>query len=255
MPIVCNSLPWYDLKCTYLNAAWWCHRFLLRRLSGIRTWMLPVLNIQALQRILHLRKYNGSISFVPAPGFESFGEPSTYKGAATCGINTVNPSHQEPIEVQQHGYQGPNIELEKLEWRTIVGPFVSIWLHNVPWGAENTMAAPDAKVGFLLWFKIHYLCHSLFPLKSQFLLTSELVNMTFDRILPSGMYCSFALRILFKWQKAIYIWTFCLMWSLLFWGRHNWWLWFNWNFPWLICSSLMVTWTWLSSGTAPNYLY
>jgi sphingosine kinase len=26
------------------------------------------------------------------------------------------------------------------------GPFVSVWLHNVPWGAENTLAAPDAKV-------------------------------------------------------------------------------------------------------------
>ncbi|KAL1537477.1 Sphingosine kinase 1 [Salvia divinorum] len=26
----------------------------------------------------------------------------------------------------------------------IDGPFVSIWLHNVPWGAHDTKAAPDA---------------------------------------------------------------------------------------------------------------
>ncbi|RVX08568.1 Sphingosine kinase 1 [Vitis vinifera] len=104
------------------------------------------LDFYALQRILHLRKYNGCISFVPAPGFEAFGEPSTYKGESTSGLNTFNPSQEEPIKVQQHGYQGPNIELEKLQWRTIDGPFVSIWLHNVPWGGEDTLAAPDAKV-------------------------------------------------------------------------------------------------------------
>lgn len=103
------------------------------------------LDFYALQRILHLRKYNGCISFVPAPGFEAFGEPSTYKGESTSGLNTFNPSQEEPIKVQQHGYQGPNIELEKLQWRTIDGPFVSIWLHNVPWGGEDTLAAPDAK--------------------------------------------------------------------------------------------------------------
>ena len=89
---------------------------------------------------------------MPAPGFEAFGEPSTYKGESTSGLNTFNPSQEEPIKVQQHGYQGPNIELEKLQWRTIDGPFVSIWLHNVPWGGEDTLAAPDAKVGLLFWF-------------------------------------------------------------------------------------------------------
>jgi sphingosine kinase len=25
------------------------------------------------------------------------------------------------------------------------GPFVTIWLHNVPWGSENTLTAPAAK--------------------------------------------------------------------------------------------------------------
>nr|GEW59425.1 sphingosine kinase 2-like isoform X1 [Tanacetum cinerariifolium] len=61
----------------------------------------------AFQRILRLRKYNGSIWFVPAPGSEDVGENAN--------------------------------------WRKLNGPFVSVWLHNVPWGAENTLAAPDAK--------------------------------------------------------------------------------------------------------------
>ncbi|KAJ7968468.1 sphingosine kinase 1 [Quillaja saponaria] len=77
-----------------------------------------------LQRIFHLRQYSGCVSFVPAPGFEAYGEPTTY---------------------QKHGYKGPDISLENLNWKAINGPFISIWLHNVPWGSEDAMAAPNAK--------------------------------------------------------------------------------------------------------------
>lgn len=96
--------------------------------------------IQALKRILRLRKYNGSICFVPGPGFEDVGESND-----SC-VDSMEPL----IMPRQHGYQGPNIDLKNLNWRKIEGPFVSVWLHNVPWGAENTMAAPDAKVDFPL---------------------------------------------------------------------------------------------------------
>lgn len=74
---------------------------------------------------------------MPAPGFEDYGEPR---------------SHDEPIKVAapapgfQGSYGGPTVELENLNWRKMDGPFVSVWLHNVTWGGENTMAAPDAKV-------------------------------------------------------------------------------------------------------------
>ncbi|XP_047938715.1 sphingosine kinase 1-like isoform X2 [Salvia hispanica] len=44
-----------------------------------------------------------------------------------------------------YGYQGPNVDIKSLNWRMIDGPFVSVWLHNVPWGAEDTKAAPDAE--------------------------------------------------------------------------------------------------------------
>ncbi|XP_071689649.1 sphingosine kinase 2-like isoform X2 [Rutidosis leptorrhynchoides] len=94
------------------------------------------MDFYALQRILRLRKYNGCISFVPAPGFEDVGEPMSL-GVESC---------IEPLKACEHGYQGPNkVDLERLRWRKLNGPFISIWLHNVPWGAEHTMAAPDAK--------------------------------------------------------------------------------------------------------------
>jgi sphingosine kinase len=77
---------------------------------------------------------------VPAPGFESYGQ------RASCSIDK-EPSGSDKTLV----YQGPDSKLENLDWREMKGPFVSVWLHNVPWGAENTLAAPDAKFsdGFL----------------------------------------------------------------------------------------------------------
>ncbi|KAE8728630.1 Sphingosine kinase 2 [Hibiscus syriacus] len=74
------------------------------------------IDFYAVQRVFCLRHYNGRISFVPAPGFEDYGEPTSYHGESTR--------------------RKPNSR---------VGPFVSIWLHNVPWGGEDIMAAPDAK--------------------------------------------------------------------------------------------------------------
>lgn len=83
---------------------------------------------------------------MPAPGFEAYGEPTSYHGKSTGKHDSCSPSEEKSVKVRHHGYQGPNIDLENLEWRSISGPFVSIWLHNVPWGGEETMAAPDAKV-------------------------------------------------------------------------------------------------------------
>ncbi|XP_042507403.1 sphingosine kinase 1-like isoform X1 [Macadamia integrifolia] len=100
------------------------------------------MDLYALLRILRLRKYNGRISFVPAPGFEAYGMPCDQSGRSKFDLSTQT---KEEVKVQQHGYQGPKISLDDLEWRTIDGPFISVWLHNVPWGSEDTMAAPDAK--------------------------------------------------------------------------------------------------------------
>lgn len=87
---------------------------------------------------------------MPAPGYEAFGEPTSYPGESTSskGSNS-DPSEAECANLQRLCYPGPKINLENLNWRVINGPFISVWLHNVPWGAENTKAAPDAKVGFM----------------------------------------------------------------------------------------------------------
>ncbi|CAN8231139.1 unnamed protein product [Cochlearia groenlandica] len=104
-------------------------------------WMGNVrFDIYGFQRITCLRQYNGQILFTPAPGFESFGQP------ASCSVGKESSSSDTAL-----GYRGPDKEFEDQEWREIKGPFVSVWLHNVPWSAENTLAAPDAKFsdGFL----------------------------------------------------------------------------------------------------------
>ncbi|XVF87573.1 hypothetical protein PTKIN_Ptkin18bG0131100 [Pterospermum kingtungense] len=100
------------------------------------------IDFYALQRILHLRHYNGRVSFLPAPGFENYGEPTNYPDEVT---REKSPTQDESLKIQRHGYLGSDVELENMQWRTINGPFVSVWLHNVPWGGEDVMAAPNAK--------------------------------------------------------------------------------------------------------------
>ncbi|EYU27907.1 hypothetical protein ABFS82_13G113400 [Erythranthe guttata] len=103
------------------------------------------LDFYGLQRILGLRKYNGSIIFVPASGFESYGEPIDVEKEVIFEGESKPKSDDGPVTTQDYGYQGPKVDMKSLNWRKINGPFVSIWLHNVPWGGEDTMAAPDAQ--------------------------------------------------------------------------------------------------------------
>ncbi|KAL5096595.1 hypothetical protein RYX36_000922 [Vicia faba] len=103
------------------------------------------LDFYALCRLFNLRQYNGRVLFVPAPGFESYGESTSYPAKSTIKGNNSDPSEGAHVNLQTLHYQGPEINLENMNWRVINGPFISVWLHNVPWGAEDTMAAPDAK--------------------------------------------------------------------------------------------------------------
>lgn len=73
-----------------------------------------------------------------APGYETFGEPADPEGET---ISEVKSSL-----VQHKAYCGPALQMKDFN-RKIEGPFVSVWLHNVPWGGEDALAAPDAKVG------------------------------------------------------------------------------------------------------------
>ncbi|KAL5730053.1 sphingosine kinase [Ranunculus cassubicifolius] len=97
------------------------------------------LDFYGLVRVLRLRRYNGRVSFVPAPGYESYGTPR-------IGPTTVDSKDQEEtVKMQECTYQGSKASIEEKDWRIIDGPFISVWLHNVPWASEDAMAAPNAQ--------------------------------------------------------------------------------------------------------------
>ena len=49
---------------------------------------------------------------MPAPGFETYGEPTSYPNSSTGKPDSCSASEEESIKVRHHGYQGPNIDLE-----------------------------------------------------------------------------------------------------------------------------------------------
>ncbi|TVU34874.1 hypothetical protein EJB05_16729, partial [Eragrostis curvula] len=92
----------------------------------------------AVLRIMNLRKYCGSICFVPAPGYEAYGEP-----VKQVENPTVECHHQNGSRLCS--YQGPSVQFQSSDWRFLDGPFIAVWINNVPWAAEDIMAAPEAK--------------------------------------------------------------------------------------------------------------
>ncbi|KAL6656772.1 hypothetical protein ACP70R_004552 [Stipagrostis hirtigluma subsp. patula] len=98
-------------------------------------------------RTLSLRRYNGRVHFVPAPGYEGFGDPvEKITSCKSDGASTgVQDNEADGRDDSTHGYPGPSIEEADLEWRSLNGPFVSVWLGNVPFASEDAMVAPHAK--------------------------------------------------------------------------------------------------------------
>lgn len=83
---------------------------------------------------------------MPASGYESYGEPFDLEKNIIIDDESAMKSVDGLVRDPAYGYQGPKVDIKSLHWRMIEGPFISIWLHNVPWGAEDTKAAPDAEV-------------------------------------------------------------------------------------------------------------
>ncbi|KAJ0983654.1 hypothetical protein J5N97_011909 [Dioscorea zingiberensis] len=101
------------------------------------------LGFYGLLRVMNLRKYHGCVQFVPAPGYEAYGEPLNQNE-----INNDDPLKQEnggDLRVPQCGYQGPMTSLQDMKWRSINGPFVLVCVNNVPWPVEDVLSAPEAK--------------------------------------------------------------------------------------------------------------
>ncbi|CAL4961046.1 unnamed protein product [Urochloa decumbens] len=97
------------------------------------------IDFYAVVRIMNLRKYCGSIQFVPAPGYEEYGEP--IKQFENCMVEFLEQNGKS----HPSSYPGPSVEFQALDWRFVDGPFVAVWINNVPWAAEDIMAAPEAK--------------------------------------------------------------------------------------------------------------
>uniref|UniRef100_A0A803LPM9 DAGKc domain-containing protein n=1 Tax=Chenopodium quinoa TaxID=63459 RepID=A0A803LPM9_CHEQI len=113
--------------------------------SEIWRWMGGArLDLYAVKRIFQLRKYNGRIHFIPASDFEDYTEKISHKAISVQDVPFCSLKRTQ-TDAQESGYLGPNIDLENMNWRTIEGPFVSVWIQNVPWGSEGSMPAPNAK--------------------------------------------------------------------------------------------------------------
>lgn len=103
------------------------------------------LDFYSLLRIAHLRHYSGSVSFIPAPGYEEYGEPVCTEKENEIFLKsaTINEVHEN--EGESTNSLGVSTSSEKHEWKSIKGKFAVVWLHNVPWASEDVMPAPHAK--------------------------------------------------------------------------------------------------------------
>ena len=118
-------------------------------------------SFQILLRVINLRRYNGRVLFVPAPGYEEVGEP--VEQITSFEQNGVSTGTQEDKANDRNGetigYPGPSIEEADLKWRSLSGPFISVWLGNVPFASEDAMAAPKAEVNLSPFQSAYaYLC-------------------------------------------------------------------------------------------------
>lgn len=102
--------------------------------------------------------YHGHVQFVPAPGYETYGEPVRQ---SVCDSNTklCKDDQGDRVNVSLCGYQGLAVGADGCEWRYMDGPFISVWINNVPWAGEDVMPAPNAKVVAYMSLKtVIYLC-------------------------------------------------------------------------------------------------
>uniref|UniRef100_A0A0E0LM81 DAGKc domain-containing protein n=1 Tax=Oryza punctata TaxID=4537 RepID=A0A0E0LM81_ORYPU len=107
------------------------------------------LDFYSLLRVVSLRRYNGRVLFVPAPGYEGFGD--LVEQISSCKSNGASTGVQEDksndFNDETCAYTGPSIDEADHEWRSLDGPFVSVWVSGVPFASENVMTAPEAKFG------------------------------------------------------------------------------------------------------------
>ncbi|KAJ1691676.1 hypothetical protein LUZ63_015831 [Rhynchospora breviuscula] len=83
-----------------------------------------------------------------APGYEEFGDVIAIGELVRWKGETVilQDASGNGGGSEMHGYKGASTEIGAPKWRFVNGPFVTVWIHNVPWASKDVMAAPRAKV-------------------------------------------------------------------------------------------------------------
>ncbi|XP_047069905.1 sphingosine kinase 1-like [Lolium rigidum] len=105
------------------------------------------IDFYSLLRVVNLRRYNGRILFVPAPGYERFGDPveqtTSYKSDGAS--NTMEEGTSNVCNDVTCTYSGPSVDEADLKWRSLNGPFVNAWISNIAFASEGVMIAPQAQ--------------------------------------------------------------------------------------------------------------
>lgn len=103
------------------------------------------LDFYSLLRIARLRHYSGSVSFIPAPGYEGYGEPVCTEKENESFVKSAMINEVQENKGKSSDCPGVLTSSENHEWKSINGNFDVVWLHNVPWASEDVMPAPHAK--------------------------------------------------------------------------------------------------------------
>ena len=143
------SLVWYHFETFLYSSIIIQQSFLFLKPSLDLYWF------QAFIRILQLRKYSGTLAYIPAAGYEESGE-SINNDCAELLVTENIASSMSNINggsgiKENVGYRGPAPLPKDTMWRSIQGDFILVWLLNVPWAAEDVLAAPSAQVINLLF--------------------------------------------------------------------------------------------------------
>lgn len=116
---------------------------------------MVVCSVADIDEDMQPRKYTGHIYYVPAPGYEGTGTP--FHGGALEASSSYDSDESCNNLLQKKQPPADSMDSSTSQWREMEGPFILIWLNNVPFSNEALKPAPNAKVvettkQSLVWF-------------------------------------------------------------------------------------------------------
>lgn len=129
------------------------HNFIYKySCSNTEVWkFIYFLFVQTFVRLFRLRHYSGNVSFIPAPGYEEYGEPISVDNEKESILQDTGINGTEEMKLKTSNCLGALSSSENYKWKSIDGQFIIVWLHNVPWGSQDIMPAPHAEVSLYIW--------------------------------------------------------------------------------------------------------